>query len=95
MHNKYKAQRARGLVLDGEYLKDQMKLLVRGNGKDKNDIIFKAEDNWLNKFTKRKWVSKQRKTNGKSLSTGKSRIRVRLPKPSSVLLKVLLGPVKI
>ena len=45
-----------------------MKLLVRGSGKDKNDIIFKAEENWLNKFTKRKGVSKQRKTNVKSLS---------------------------
>ena len=51
-----------------QQLKDQMKLLLRGSDKDKNNIIFKAEDNWLNKFTKRKGVFKQRKTNGKILS---------------------------
>jgi len=67
LHKKYKVRRAKGLVVDGQYLKTQMKLLVRESGKDK-DNKFKGGDKWLHNFTKRNGISKQRKTNNKSHS---------------------------
>ena len=51
--------------MDGQYLKSQMRLLVRESGKNNK---FKGGDKWLHNFTKRNGISKQRKTNNKSLS---------------------------
>ena len=74
LYRKYKARRAVGLVVDYEYMKTQMKILVKESGKDK-DGKFKGSNKWLSGFTKRKGVSMQIKTNKKSKS-----IKERLPK---------------
>ena len=44
-----------------------MKLLVKKGGKDPENK-FKASDRWLHNFTRRRGISKQRKTNKKSQS---------------------------
>jgi len=44
-----------------------MKLLVKKSGKDPENK-FKASDRWLHNFTRRRGISKQRKTNKKSQS---------------------------
>ena len=73
MHKMYKARRARGLVVDSEWLKTKMKFEVQESGKDPENK-FKASNKWLHGFKKRKGVSKQRKTNKKSKS-----VQERLP----------------
>ena len=74
LHKKYKARRARGLVVDSHYLQSQMRIIVKNSGKN-TDGKFKASDKWLFNFTKCWGISKQKKTKKKSKS-----LEERLPK---------------
>ena len=74
LHKKYKARRARGLVVDSHYLQSQMRIIVKNSGKN-TDGKFKASNKWLFNFTKRWGISKQKTTNKKSKS-----LEERLPK---------------
>ena len=67
MHKKYKARRAKGLMVDGEYLKVKMVEEVKKSGKHP-ERTFKGSGKLLHGFKKRKGVSHQRKTNNKNLS---------------------------
>ena len=67
VYKKYKARRAEGLVVDGEFLKQTMLFELKKAGKNK-DGDFKASCKWLSGFAKRWGVSKQKKTNKKSRS---------------------------
>ena len=60
VYKKYKARRARGLVVDGEFIKQTMLFELKAAGKNE-DGAFKASNKWLSGFTKRWGVSKQKK----------------------------------
>ena len=65
LYKKYKARRSLGLVVDTEWLKTQMKILVKT---DCPSSDFKASCKWLQGFNKRKGISSQKETNKKSRS---------------------------
>ena len=67
VHKAYKARRAKGLIVDGEYLKTKIVQVVRDSGKDPENK-FKGSNMWLKGFKERRGVSHQRKTNNKSKS---------------------------
>ena len=69
LHKKYKARRAQELVVDYEWLKGEMKLLVEESGKDP-DKKFKASNCWVGKFMRRKGLSVQMKTGKKEDQRG-------------------------
>ena len=57
LYKKYKARRTQGMVVDSEFLKTQMSLLV----KEQKEEIFVSSNKWLHGYKKRYGVSKQKK----------------------------------
>ena len=53
VHKQYKARRAKGLIVDGEYLKTKTFQKVRKSGKDPEGK-FKGSDKWLHGFKQRR-----------------------------------------
>lgn len=54
------------MIVDGKFLKKQMKIEVKKSGRDNK--TFKESNKWLRYFTKRRGISKQKKTKKKSIS---------------------------
>ena len=74
LFREFKIRRAKGLVVDGEWFRSKMKMLVK-EGDDPNKDNFKASNKWIGGFNKRFGITLQRKTNSKSKS-----LTERLPK---------------
>ena len=72
LHKMYKARRQRGMPVDGEWLQSRMRQMV----KQKNPE-FKAGNQWLSMFCKRKGISMQVKTHRKSKSVAERLPRIK------------------
>ena len=91
LHKKYKARRARGLVVDYEWLKAEMKILVSESGKDPENK-FKARNTWVKLFMKRKGLSVQVKTGKKHRPTAELLPRMKNFHWHSIYQMALLDP---
>lgn len=91
LHKKYKARRAEGMVVDYEWLKSEMKILLQESSLDPQNS-FSATNHWVGNFMKRKGLSVQKKTNRKHRSIQELLPRVKNFHWHSIYHMALLDP---